>query len=297
MEEKGLNFIQVLGKDKVLAYLFLMPAILLLGIFTLYPILYAGVISFFDFKLGGEAIKFIGMRNYSTLIQEERFFTALKNSLLFTGVAVPLELLFGLGVALLIHRDFFGAKVVRALVLIPMMVASAAVAVMFMMIYHEQYGIANYLLQLLPVFKPIGWLSDKRYALFSIILCDVWQWTPVIIILLLAGLDSLPVEPFESAVIDGANRWEIFRFLTLPLLKKIILVALALRLIMSLRVFDKVFVLTMGGPGTSTEVLNLLGYEKAFVHFQIGEAAALVIVIIALTSLIVIPIFTRAYGK
>jgi len=177
------------------------------------------------------------------------------------------------------------------------MISGVVVGVMFLLIYHEQYGIANYILQTLPLFKPIGWLSDRRFALFSIILADVWQQTPFVILLLLAGLDAMPREPYEASIIDGANKWQIFRFITLPLLRSVIYVALTLRLVVSLRVFDKVFLLTRGGPGTSTYILNLLGYEKALRHFKCGEATALVILIIILTLSVVFIIFKRAFAE
>jgi len=283
-----------LKKDKYLAYIFLLPIIILLGSFTLFPISYATGISFFKWRLGGREISFVGTQNYLRVLTDPLFWTSLQNTIVFMIASVSLEMFLGFWIALLLYQGFKGARLIETAILIPMMVSPVVVGVMFMMMYHTDYGIINFLLRSVG-FSGLPWLESPSLALWAIILADVWQQTPFVVLLLFAGLQALPTEPLEAAMVDGASRWQILRHITIPLLQKIIFVALTVRLIVSLRVFDKVWILTRGGPGSSTYVLNLLGYEKALRQFRIGESSALVILMLLITFGIVIFVFRKAF--
>jgi len=187
---------------------------------------------------------------------------------------LSLQFTIGLGLALLFTQEFKGKKTILPLIILPMMVTPVVVGYMGRLIFETRSGPINYLLNTVGI-ESLRWHTSSKTALFTVILIDTWQWTPFVMIILLAGLLALPQEPFESAKVDGASGWQIFRYLTLPLLKPVIAVVLIMRTLDIFRVFDVLYVLTMGGPGTSTENINLYSYLVGFRYFNIGYASSI----------------------
>jgi multiple sugar transport system permease protein len=183
-------------------------------------------------------------------------------------------MLCGLGLALLLNSDIRGRRIFVSFLLIPLVMPPIVISLSWKMMYDYGWGVVNYLLSLLGL-EPVYWLSDPAIALYAIIFTDVWHLTPFVMLIFLAGLQSLPTEPYEAAQIDGASHWQVFRDVTLPLLRPTILVVLLLRTIDGSKVFDKVFVMTGGGPGTATETLITHIYRNAFRGLDLGYAAAM----------------------
>jgi len=287
--------LQNLSRDKYLKYILLIPACSLLLLFILLPILYSVRLSFFKWFLGAPQKTFIGIQNYIEAFHDPLFWTSFQNSMIFTFVTVFFEMTLGLGIALLFSRDFVGSRIARALILLPMMVAPVVVGFMFLIIFHGDYGIFNYILNSTGIIQQnISWLGNSKFALPSLILTEIWQRTPFVILVSLAGIKALPEEPYEAAVVDGASKFQIFRHITLPLLKNVLFIALTIRTIISLRVFAKVYTLTGGGPGSSTYVLNLIGYKTGLEQFRMGYSAAIVVIIFITTMVFTIPTMRKA---
>ncbi|MGL4649053.1 MAG: carbohydrate ABC transporter permease [Caldilineaceae bacterium] len=252
------------------------PAFLILLAVYIYPLMYSAYMSLHDFYLARpKAFAFVGLENYISLVQDPEFLRALRNTLVYAGVAVPLEFLFGLILALALANITAGRGVVRMLLMLPMMLAPIVMGLMWKFMYNDQFGIINWAIKALGISdRPPLWLADPDLALFSIIIVDVWATTPMIIILLLAGILSIPTELYEAADIDGATFWDRFRRITLPLLQPVILVALLLRGMDAFRVFDVVYVMTKGGPAMRSDVLSFFAYRTAFTELSIGRASA-----------------------
>ena len=205
---------------------------------------------------------------------DEQFLNALKNTIVFTVSAVTIEFLLGLGMALLLDRYIRRWNFLKTILMIPMMLPPIAVAITFKLIYQPQFGVLNELCSSLGL--PLqAWAGDVDLAMLSIMLADVWEWTPFIFLLMLAGLASLPDEPYEAAELDGASAWRKFWDLTLPFLKPVIAIALLLRVMDALRLFDIVFILTRGGPAGATETLSLYIFKVTFRFVDVGYAAAI----------------------
>lgn len=202
------------------------------------------------------------------------------------SLAVGMEFGAGLGLALLLIRQIAGRKLFSVLFLIPMMVVPVVVGMVWRLLYHTSYGLVNFFLRLCRISPGVDWLGDASAALFAIIIADIWQWTPLMFLILLGGLLSLPKEPYEAAQLDGASATQIFRYVTVPLLKSIMAIALLLRTIDAFKMFDKIWMLTQGGPGLATENTPLYIYYKAFRYFDMGYAAALSYILLLIVSVI-----------
>lgn len=253
------------------------PAIVVLLAIFVYPLLYSVYQSFRNYDLARpKDAQFVGLSNYTGLLGSEEFGRALKNTAIYAGVAVPIELVLGMTLALALATITHGRGPIRMLLSVPMMLAPIALGLMWKFMYNDQFGVINYLLrQSTVVDRPPLWLSDPTIALYSIIAVDVWATTPVVVLLLLAGLLSIPGEYYEAAQLDGGGTISSFLHITLPLLKPAILVTLLLRGLDAFRVFDIVYVLTKGGPAFKTDVLSYFAYRLAFTERSIGEATAL----------------------
>jgi len=254
---------------------FILPTILWLAILSVFPLVYSIYVSLTDLSLLPIArTTFIGLQNYLRAFTDEYFLSSLRISGLFTAGALTIEFFLGLGGALLLYRRFCGRAVARTLTILPLIVTSVVIGLVWKILYNTQYGLINYISRelSLPVFP---WLTSVQTVLISIIIVDVWQWTPLVILIILSGLESLPREPFESAHMDGASNIQIFYYLTLPMLRPVMLVALLIRFMDTIRIFDTIYVLTKGGPGGSTEVISLYIYRSVFRHLDVGYACAL----------------------
>jgi multiple sugar transport system permease protein len=228
---------------------------------------------------------FIGLNNYKETLASPLFQQSLRNQLIFTAATIAVEITAGMGVAVLINGKLRGLRAARTLLLIPPMIAPAVVGLNFRWLFNSQYGFIDALLADLRL-PTIPWLSDPHWALVSIIIADVWQNTPLMVLLFLAGLQSLPLEPLEAASVDGASPWQIFRHITLPLLRPVIMVALMLRIIDTFRTFDVVWLMTQGGPGGATSLITVHAYLLAFQGVDFGHAAAVSYIALVLSLLL-----------
>ena len=265
---------------------FLIPLIIVMGLTSLYPMFYSIYMSFFDWNWG-ERFNFIGLGNYIELAGSERFQIALVNTFVFTVGAVGVELVLGLGLALVVNRLGRGAGAIRTLLLVPLMVSGIIASVIWKILLDPTLGIVNYGLQALG-FAPVGFLGDPGMAMASIILIDTWWQTAFVFIVLSAGLQALPQEPLEAAEVDGANTLQRLRYVILPLLKPIILVVLMFRTIDCLKVFAIIFGTTGGGPLTTTESVQVLAYRLAFKQQNLSLSMTMMVIFTVIVLSVVI---------
>ncbi|SCX81690.1 carbohydrate ABC transporter permease [Microvirga guangxiensis] len=265
--------------DSNIRWIYPLPAILFVALLMVFPVLYTTYISLTNWTLtSGTAPSFIGLSNYGQVLLEPRFLQALWRTFVFTFSAVAVEAVLGVAAALLLNRVFVGRSVVKLLLLLPLVATPVAVGIVFNLFYDPTIGLANYVLESLGL-PGSSWISHADTVLFSLVLVDVWQWTPMITLIVLAGLASLSDEPAEAARIDGANEWQIIRLITLPMVMPVIVTAVILRLIDALKTFDIIFAMTGGGPGYASETLNLIGYKYSFEYFRMGQAAVILMVL------------------
>lgn len=262
---------------------FLAPAAIVLLAVTGYPIAYVFWLSLEHFSLLQEASRFAGLDNYVLLFQDGRFWNSLFNTVYFTAVSVFIELVLGLGIAMLVRRSFRGKGLMRAIILIPWAIPIVVSARMWEWMYNVDFGILNYLLGM-----RINWLGSPVWAIHAAIITDVWKMTPFVALLLLAGLQNIPQDLYRAAKVDGASSWTIFWRITLPLLMPLILIVLIFRTIDAFRVFDAIYVLTGGGPGNSTETLSVYAYKVLFQTLQFGYGSTLAVVTFVCVGMITI---------
>jgi len=273
---------------------FFLTSLIFLFIMVIFPLLYSFRLSFFSWNLLRFTIppKFIGIRNYATLFTDWRVLNSLKLSLYFIVGSVSLELILGLGLALLSVRNLRGESIYRTTLLIPLMIAPVVAGFTWLFMFHSDFGCIPQILNFLG-FKTLASLpilGDRNLVLPAIIFVDVWKSTPFVTLVMTAGLLSIPSEPYEAALVDGASRLQIFRYITLPLLRPVILVALLIRTIHNISFFDIPFIMTGGGPGTSSELLPLYNYTVAFNNFNMGYGAAISFLVLAVSA-----VFSIAY--
>ena len=259
------------------------PAVLVVGLIIVYPVLYTGWMSMQEWYASSlTPPKFIALGNYGqALTADSRFRDAFFRTLYFAALAVSAETALGVAMALLFNREFWGRGLVRTLSILPMVATPTAIALIFAMMYHPTLGVMNYLVSLAGL-GPFRWTYSSRTALYALALVDVWEWTPLIMLIALAGLAALPKEPYESAVIDGASGWRVFWHITLPLLRPILVVAMLFRAIDALKTFDIIFVMTQGGPSNASETINVLLFNQAFSYFNIGYASSIAVILFAI---------------
>jgi multiple sugar transport system permease protein len=266
------------------------PTIVLLFLLTIFPMIYSIYISFRDFYLPRPQIaRFVGLRNYADVLTDARFWTALKQTAYFMLGSISVEFVLGFLLALFFFQEFRGKSlkaVYLPLILLPMMIAPVVVGYMWRLLYQVQFGPVNYLLAEYFGLGPYEWTSSPDTALLSVMIADIWQWTPFVTLVLLAGLVSLPQELFEVADIDGASGWQKIRYVILPLLRRVIAIVLLIRVLDAFRELDKIFVLTQGGPGTATETASFYAYLTGFKYFKVGYASAMSILLLFVTVLL-----------
>jgi multiple sugar transport system permease protein len=260
-------------------YTLLLPALLALAAIAVYPLFYGVRASFHKYRYGldmGSA----GTQNYVDIYHDPVFWEAIKTTAKFVAFTVTIETLLGLLLALLVARELRFASWIRLGLILPMMIAPVVVGVIWRLIYASDVGIVN------PLFSRLGLgtpdlLAHYNGAFFGLVVLDVWEWTPLLFLIILAGLHSLPQDPLEAAQVDGATRLQVFFHQTLPLLMPVLLVAVTLRTIDAIGTFDQIFVLTGGGPGTSTQLISIYSYNTAFQFTQYGQAMAMLIALLA----------------
>lgn len=267
--------------DRTLAYLLIAPTIAVLLALTIYPLIYSVKIS-----LQGESGNWT-FQNFARLLHDQFFLSALAHTIFYAAVALTCEFFIGLALALLLNSQMRGRTAFRSLLLVPMMLPTVVVGVVWRLLLNSNFGAVNGTLKSfgLPI-ESLTWTASPKLAMASVIIADIWQWTPFVFLILLAGLQAIPQEPYEAALIDGASAWQTFRHVTLPLLKPAILIVLLLRTMDLLRVFDQIFVLTEGGPGFATETVSLYIYRTAFRFSNFGYATAMSFVLLLITNVI-----------
>ncbi len=264
---------------------FLIPLVIVLGLTSLYPTIYSLYMSFFDWNWG-QRFNFVGVSNYLELLGSERFQVALWNTIVFTAGAVAVELVLGMGLALVVNRLGRGAAIVRTLLLVPLMVSGIVVALMWKIILDPTIGPVNLVLRQVGI-PPLGFLGDPGMGMASIILIDTWWQTAFVFIVFSAGLQALPREPLEAAEVDGAGFWARLRFVTLPMLRPIILVIVLFRTIDCMKVFAIIFGTTGGGPLTTTESVQVYAYRTAFRQQEMSLSMAAMVIFAAIVLALV----------
>jgi len=277
--------------------LFLTPSVVLLVVLLLGPFIYMVGVSFTDlnYALPGRDGSFLGFDNYRRLMRDDPvFWESFRTTLVFVLGVVSTEFALGFAIALLLFHQMQRRRIVLTLLLIPMMLAPVAVGLMWKLMLQGEFGMLTYYLREIGLIGPqTALLGDHRIVLWTVMATDVWEWTPFVTLVVLAGLLSLPREPFEAAIMDGANRWQVFRDIAIPLLRPIIALVLLLRAIDAFKEFDKVFILTGGGPGNTTELLSIYTWRVNFRNWDLGYGATCAFMVY-LVVLILCAVFYKA---
>lgn len=271
--------------EKNLRILFPLPAITFVMVMMIFPVVFTAFLSFTNWNLtSGQPLSIVGLRSYFRVLREPRFLEAMGRTFLFTGGAVLAEAVLGTAVALVLHREFFGKGLMKLLLLLPLVATPVAIGIVWNLFYDPTIGLANYALSLLGLPK-YAWVSDARTVIAALVVVDVWQWTPMITLIVLAGLAGLSSEPYEAARVDGATERQILWNITLPMVMPTILTAMILRTVDALKTFDIIFAMTGGGPGYSSETLNVLGFKYSFEYFKMGQASVILVFLFAIVLL------------
>jgi len=289
------SFFHRLRKRKI-AILFVLPAALTLLVITIFPLLYELRLAFMSWELAmGASPRFVGLQNFiKILTQDDRFWSAFQVTGILMVGGVTLQLVLGTGIALLLNRLGRWRSPMVSLFLIPVMIAPVVAGFQFRMIYHNQFGPLNYIIELLTFghWQGFAWIADPNIALFAVMMTDVWQWTPFLMLIVLAGLQSIPPGMYEAAEIDGASPWQAFRLITVPLVSSVVIVGVLIRVMDMFKLFDIIYLVTGGGPGDVTETISFYTYIKGFKAFSLGYTAAM-----AFLQLIVIIIISQFFLK
>ncbi|MCL4417042.1 MAG: sugar ABC transporter permease [Actinobacteria bacterium] len=302
VKQKGRDFRQSTKRFSFLSerytpYWLVLLAIITIAAILIYPLMYSLYLSFMDMNLGRGTNFFVGFENYSyALFEDPVFHKVLGNNMVFMVFSLTLELLLGFAIALLLNHPFRGRKYVRVLFLLPMLAAPVLVGTNFRWIFNEQFGLLNAILRVFNL-QGVAWLVKSPWPMASIIVAEVWQYTPFTTLLFLAGLQSLPDTPFEAAKIDGASWWQQLRYITIPLLVPIISITAILRIIDIFRVFDIVYVMTLGGPARATDLLPTYTYEVAFSQARFGYASAISWITLLISLVFLIPFIKSVLAR
>jgi multiple sugar transport system permease protein len=259
---------------------FAIPAVVVVAAVIVFPWAFTLWMSVQDWRPTG-GTSFAGLANYLKLATDERFLESVPRTLWFTLLAVVIPIMLGVPAAIVFHRQFPWRGALRTIFVMPMMATPVAIALVWTMMFHPQLGVLNYLLSLVGL-PPSLWVYDPSTVILTLVMVEVWHWTPLVMLIVLGGLAALPTDPYDSALVDGATSWQMFRYITLPLLMPYIMIVLVIRSIDALKVFDTIFVITQGGPGTASETLNIFLYNQAFQYYHMGYASAVVVIFFVL---------------
>ena len=269
----------------------LAPLVAMLVVFTIYPLFYNIWLSFHEYAPFKRRLVYVGTENWSTLVNDPRFWEALSVTFTYFFVLLAIQIVLGMIIALLLDSDEPGFGLLRGLLTLTLVIPPAITGMMFLLMEDPEFGVLTYLLEAMGILSgqdPI--LATSSTALAGVMLADVWQWTPFMVLIFLAGLRSLPQEPYEAAMLDGASAFQTFRRITLPMMSKVIAVAVLIRGIDLFRAFDYMFVMTSGGPGTSTYTLSLYAWQQTFSFIKWGYGATL-----SLVSLVIILVIANLF--
>jgi multiple sugar transport system permease protein len=274
--------------DRNLKWVFTLPAVLFIALMVAFPIVYTGRISFYEWSMSAiTPPKWVGLDNYVTLLKDLRFWSSLRITFYHTFVSIVLETILGVGMAILFSRKFAGKKLVKTVMMFPMVATPVSIGLVWLLIYEPSIGLANQLLKKFGL-QTQEWLGSVTQVIPSLILIDVWEWTPMIALICIAGLATLPTDPYESADVDGASSLQKLVHITLPLMMPTIITAITLRIIDLLKTFDTIYATTQGGPNFASQTINLMIFDTAFQNFKLGSASALLIMFFAIILLIII---------
>lgn len=270
---------------------------LFVGIMIIFPIGYTFYLSFFEWSMSGvEKPKWVFLDNYKNLLfEDKRFWAAFGRTFYFTLLAMFFEMILGVAIGVLLNRNFFGKNLAKTLFMLPMVSTPVAIGLVWLLIFEPTIGFANQLLKWFGL-PPQLWIASQEQAIPSLVLVDVWQWTPMISLIVMAGLATLPQDNYEAAEIDGANAWQQFWKITLPLLTPTLFAAGLLRAIDALKTFDIIYAMTQGGPGYASETLNIYGFQLGFQYFKLGMTSALLMLFFLLVlgiSLLIVKLRSR----
>ena len=270
--------------DRKYSYLLVTPALIIICIFALYPLFYAIDISLRHVDLTSSVGigPYVGLDNYRFALNDPFFWSATKRTILFAVVVVTIEMIFGIAIAFLLNKLRWFKGIVRGLLLLPLASAPAAVGLIWRYMYHPDFGVMNTFMTWLGL-SHYNWLGDIKMAMPCVMLFDIWQWTPFVAIITLAGLQALPKEPFEAAELDGASVWQVHRRLTFPMLMPVLILVFVLRSIDAIRLYDAIVMLTNGGPGTVTETVTYYLYRTGMKYFRLDQASAMSILFLYAT--------------
>lgn len=255
---------------------FVIPALVVIAAVIVFPWVFTLWMSAQRWTLGQEQ-SFIGLDNYIRLASDARFWESLWHTLVYTTLSVVAPLFLGTLAALLFDAQFPFRGFLRGVFVMPMMATPVAIALVWTMMFHPQLGVLNYLLSLIGI-GPLEWIYNQSTVIPSLVLVETWQWTPLVMLIVLGGLAAVPREPYESAEIDGANAWQKFRYLTMPMIAPFLMIAVIIRSIDAVKSFDIIYAMTQGGPGTASETINIYLYNTAFAYYDIGYGSAMAVV-------------------
>ena len=253
----------------------IVPALLFVAVMIIYPFGYAIWLSLLDYRIG-QPVRFVGAGNYAALVHDEQFWNGLRLTFILYLTALVLQLILGVALGLLLHRVELLKGLIRTIMVSPFMLPPVVVGMMAIVVLDPGMGVANYLLKSAGLPTSL-FLASNDWVILTVVLIDTWQWTPFVALIVLGGLQSLPVRVYEAAEIDGARGWRRFVYITLPLLGPTILTAAILRSVDLLRFFDIIYITTTGGPGYASSTLNIYAYRKGFEFSDIGYASALML--------------------
>ena len=277
--------------DRRFGYLFVSPAVIILSIVILAPIAIAIITSFYDYTLINRTLdSFVGLRNYFESVSNEKFIHSAIVTIVFVILVVLFEFIIGFLIAILLNQVERFRNIYYFILLIPLLINPIVVGLIWRMFLHSQLGILNYLISLVGI-DPINWLGDPQNAFITIIFVDIWHQVSFMIILLLAGLASIPEEPYEAARVDGANAFQQFRDITLPYMRPVIIITLLIRLIFALKTYDLIYIMTKGGPGDATDLISYYIYRSAFIGLDLGQAASMSVILLLIVCVIIYPLF------
>jgi multiple sugar transport system permease protein len=259
---------------------FVLPALIVVLAVIVFPWVFTIWMSLHEWKVGSPTT-FVGLANYLRLPNDPRFVEAVWHTLVYTALSVLLPLVLGTFAAVVFHQKFTGRGFLRGIFIMPMMATPVAIALVWTMMFHPQLGVLNYLLSLVGLPAQL-WVFHPATVIPSLVLVETWQWTPLVMLIVLGGLAAIPTEPYESAQIDGANFWQMFRYITLPLITPFLFIAAMIRMIDAVKSFDIIFAITQGGPGSASETINLYLYSVAFIYYDLGYGSAIAVVFFVL---------------
>ena len=264
--------------DRRQAFAYPAPAVVTLFLIVIIPIVFNLYLAFNKWTIGLGQPRFIGLGNFLELLSDERVLNGVKVMIYFSGLSLSLEMVLGLLIAIYFNRQFKGSEIVQAIYILPFAATPVAVALIWRIMLNPEIGVLNYLLRSVGLPGSL-WVSSPQTVIPALVMVDVWKWTPMITLIVLAGLKSLPHEPYEAARVDGASALQIFWYITLPLIRPVLIAALMLRSLDNLKEFDIIYTVTQGGPGIASETLYLYSYMVGFNFFKAGYGSALMVVV------------------